>query len=201
MFRKKESTSPEEKLLKIIEEPRGKRREAPSLAFNQKRFAFAKKINLKAVLKKLNLLDLLNRLLLGAGGVATVFLVLTIFKPVERSSLDVIAREDIKLLTPKTSKVLKTELDSYLDTVLKRNMFEVVERGRDLPASAREELSLKLVGIISLGRNQWQAIIEDKDARTYLANEGDTLLNKVRVEKIESNKVVLKKGEEIIELK
>lgn len=192
MFKKKESTSPEEKLLKIIEEPRGKQKRLGPALSKQKKFS---KIYLKAGLKKINFLDLINRLLLGAGVVASVFFILTIFKPTQKSSLAVIPPEDITLLES------ETELDSYVEKILERNIFALVEVEEGSPVSAKEKLNLKLVGIISLGNNQFQAIIEDKNARTYLVNEGDTILETVMVEKIESDKAILKKEEEVIELK
>jgi hypothetical protein len=197
MFKKKEITTPEEKLLKIIEEPRERQKASPAFAHKQKKLF---KISFKG-LKKINFLDLTNRLLLGAGGVATVFLIFTIVKPIERPGLAIIPREDISLLNTKADEALKTKLDSYLNTVLKRNIFEVVERGEKLAVSIEEELDLKLVGIISLGEGMRQGIIEDKDARTYLVNEGDMILEQLLIEKIESDKVIIKKGEERVELK
>ena len=198
MFKKKETISPEEKLLKIIEEPREKKSEKAPFAFNKKGF---NKLKLSSQLKNINFLDFSNRFLLFGGVILTILLILTIFKPVQTQGLAVGPGEEIGFLQPITDEGLQSQMDSYVDSILKRNMFDVLQAVGAAAAAIKEELDLKLVGIIFLGKNQSQAIIEDKDTRTYLINEGDLVLGQIKVEKIESNRVILRRGEETIELK
>lgn len=201
MFNKKESISPEEKLLRMIEQPQGGGKVNPVSSFSQKGTGNAKKSNLIAGLKKLNFLDLLNWFLLAVAAITTVFLLLTVFEPTKPAGLEISKHHGLNLSTPITAEVLKTKLSPYLDTILKRNVFGVSQRGEDLRESEKEKIDLKLVGIISLGNNQQQAIIEDKNSRTHLINEGDMLLGKLNVLEIGPDKVVFKKAGEIIELK
>ncbi|MFC1658605.1 hypothetical protein ACFL1D_04370 [Candidatus Omnitrophota bacterium] len=198
MFGKK-ALSPEEKLLRIIEQPKAKAGGANPLKKNLSAPALS---NFKAAIGRLHLLDLTNRLLFGAAFISTAFLILAFLRPTPLINPQYSGRA-VELEIQKAIDSTLSQQGEYLQAIIDRNIFDVVPTdGSVNVANTRvEQLGLKLVGIIAIGKGQYQAMIEDKDGRTYLSNPNDTILGSISVESIEADKVVLKKGEEILELK
>jgi type II secretory pathway component PulC len=198
MFGKK-AISPEEKLLRIIEQPKAKA--AAGIALKKGDVAPALG-NLRDSIGRFNLLDLTNRLLFGAAVISTVLFIFAFLRPTPliKSQL---SERTAKLEIQKAADLLLPKQNEYLQTIIRRNMFEVTgaDGVRTTTDKRAEQLGLKLVGIITIDKDRLQAIIEDKDGRTYLGNPDETIFGSFKIEKIEADRVTLKRGEEILELK
>jgi|GEM_PF-2707911 len=198
MFGKK-ALSPEEKLLRIIEHPKPKVDAGIPLKNVGAPQALVK---LKDSLAGFNFLDLSNRFLVGVAVISTAFFIFVFLRPSplmktrfpgQRVRIEIQEPSDISLLSR----------DEYLQTIIERNMFDVIGPEGERPASNQraEQLDLKLVGIITIDKDSLQAIIEDKDGRTYLGGPNETILGSITIEKIEPDKVILRQNDRIIELK
>jgi len=198
MFGKK-AISPEEKLLRIIEQPKAKSAAGITLKKGGNSAALGKLTN---SILRFNLLDLTNRFLLAAAVISTAFFVFVFLRPSPLMRAPLSGRT-AKVEIQKPSDVSLLSRDEYLQTIISRNMFDVIGTDGVSAVSHQrvEQLGLKLVGIITIDKDSFQAIIEDKDGRTHLGSPNDTILGSITIEKIEADKVILKRGEEILELK
>jgi len=202
-----EKITPEEKLLKLIENPAADKAAKPlaKKSFrlpvnppNLFKFKFARQCAV-ALADKLKFylvnLKIINRGAAVISGVMTVFLIFDFIK--SAPDLSRIYSPDFAA-APKTaqaqeSKMLK--LQDYLGEFAKRDIFhfipvtkvEKAQEGKDLLASVTAHL--KLVGII-WSQNP-QAMIEDKkENKTLLVNEGDSI-GDIEIKQILRNKVIL----------
>ena len=202
MFGKK-AISPEEKLLRIIEQPKSKAKADSGISLKKGDVSTTFALDrLRAGIGRFNLLDLSNRILFGAALVSTGFFVYAFLRPTPLIKSQLLQRT-AKLEIQKAAGLGLAKQDEYLQAIIRRNMFEVITSdGKNAVSDQRvEQLGLKLVGIITIDKDNFQAIIEDKDGRTYLGSPNEIIAGSIKVESIEVDKVILKKGEEILELK
>jgi type II secretory pathway component PulC len=198
MFGKK-TISPEEKLLRIIEQPKSKA--GSGIAINKKDIPAAL-VSLKGAIVRFNFLDLTNRLLFGAAVLSTGFFVFALLMPTPLTKSQPWGHT-AKLEIQQAADAAFTKQDEYLQTIIRKNMFDVIDSKDTSSVSNQrvEQLGLKLVGIIATDKDQLQAIIEDKDGRTYLGSPNDTILDSIKIEMIQADKVILKRDDETLELK
>ncbi|MGD9015121.1 MAG: type II secretion system protein N [Candidatus Omnitrophota bacterium] len=198
MFGKK-AVSPEEKLLRIIEQPKAKAASGITLKKGASPAALGK---LTENILRLNFLDLTNRFLIGAAVISTGFFVFVLLRPSPLMRMPLSGRS-AKIDIQKPSEVSLLSRDEYLQAIISRNMFDVIgtDGASAISHQRVEQLGLKLVGIITIDKDSFQALIEDKDGRTHLGSPNETILGSITIEAIEADKVVLRKGGETLELK
>jgi type II secretory pathway component PulC len=204
--------TPEEKLLRIIESPKDavhslrpqRRLQAPDVKLLLK--------DLKAKygdkLKSLLTLKSANTILIGAGGLTTLFLVIDFCVGMPRLQM-IMRLEDVAKKTDVGNLVIEKldPLAIYMQEITQRNVFALPEAPPPLVVKkeeAKSELTnivadFKVVGII------WseapQAILEEsKTGKTYLVNRGGKL-KEARVKDILKDRVVLSYDNQEIEIR
>jgi type II secretory pathway component PulC len=199
MFGKK-ALSPEEKLLRIIEHPKPK--VDAGIPLKKDVSAAQSLVKLRDSITGFNFLDLSNRFLVGIAVISTAFFIFIFLRPSPLMKTR-FPGQRLKIEMQEASDISLLSRDEYLQTIIERNMFNVIgpEGERPAPIQRVEQLDLKLVGIITIDKDSFQAIIEDKDGRTYLGGPNETILGSITIEKIEPDKVVLRQNDKIIELK
>lgn len=215
-----ENITPEEKLLKIIENPNSakavklkpKKIKINFLSFlSPAKFAGAFKQILKDKNKVKSFflnLKFINQALIVIAGILTVYLIFDFIKG--RPNLDKITAYTSERIAAAAAPV-KAEaeiklagISDYLAQIAKRDIFHFIPLRREekLPEAKQvlEDLlkNLKLVGII-WSKNP-QAMIEDKSGnRTLLLNEGD-MIDKMKVKQILRDKVIISYEDQEMEL-
>jgi len=205
-----ENITPEEKLLKLIENPSDKQTisslgKVYKSSFRVKNWMKAVK-DFKTIKGALSSLEfkIVIRLLLGVSFLLSAFLIFDFFQGQKNSKRNL---ERI-LSTSSHSKVKKTLVsllgrDKYIKEVQRRNIFSSMEKapvGKSISIDIVSKVKdLKLVGI--LWSDNPQAMIEDtKEAKTYLLNIGDEI-NQMKIKKIFRDKVIIEAEDKEWELR
>jgi len=185
-------TTPEEKLLHIIENPEEASR--PSL---NKGIKLSHGIGILSPLKRIDLkkisLQGINKGLIALSVIATMAVIFTFYKGEETMR---VRFESLKTDIEKDLFQLKSTRDDipvlakYISSTEKNNPFHVLPVSRKPKAQEEEKkISLKLVGII--WSDMPQAILEDQTSKkTYVVYKGDTV-DKYKVKAINKNEIKL----------
>jgi len=185
MFIKRKESSPEDKLLKVIERSgsgHGKARPSSVGDF-------------KPSSKKINALDLANRLISIMAVAGTIFFVFILNRPEKEIGLE----EERPLLALRGKE--KKDLAEYANIITEHNPFQVEERAEiEAEESLQENVDMKLVGILSDGFGEAQVFIE-VEGKTRTCSEGDIVHSNIKVEKINKDHVILDREGTKIELK
>jgi len=206
-----DNITPEEKLLKIIENPARsslkQKIHLPGGSFLSKFKTLPVFAKNKIKIKEINL-HTLNQVLIGLGILLSAVLIFVFIKQSFGFSMrlkNIAAGASLKQAENKKTLVLDAGLKEMLSEASKRNMFSFIP---PKPASATMQISveiaqiianLKLVGVI--WSDKPQAMIEDsKEKKTYLLSAGEQI-GVITIEKIFKDKVVLKKGDQEWELR
>jgi len=185
--------TPEEKLLNIIENPKGAQKLGAHRKFSlqglfskEKAGSFAK-INFK----KISLRDV-NKLLLSAAIIATLIFVVYFVKEERhlRTRFEDLLKGNVKGGSDVEEQQNNPNISAYLADTEKNNPFNIlpfVKKARPIKEVAKSEF--KLVGII--WSSTPQAIIEDSTSnKTYVVYEGDTV-GEFTVAKISKNEAII----------
>jgi len=211
-----DNITPEEKLLKIIEEPKGIQK-----AKSQSRvpkgvvaglgelthwFKNLSRID-KDKLRQINL-HTVNKIFIGLCALLTVFLFFDFFKTAISLGgrlKNISAEAPLRNADRKDKLTLGFDIKEALGQTKKRNIFTFLPPKSDIDITkksidiAQIVANLKLVGII--WSNNPQAIIEDtKESKTYLLSTGEQLAE-LTIKKILRDKVIIVKGEQEWELR
>jgi len=206
----KDKVTPEEKLLKIIENPETQKpaaaaAPAPAPAGAKKAggaFAFGGiKIN-KDLLKAVNL-RAVNKAVIGLSIALTVFWIFDFIRTGQRLRLEmarVIASPEVFGEGAKKAPQAGFSIAEVVEQSRKRNIFSFLPPKAEAAAGQQQEISdLKIVGII--WSDNPQAMIESaRDQKTYLLSAGEQL-NEFTIKKIFRNKVVVAKEDREWELR
>ena len=193
MFVRKRKTTPEEKLLRVIENSPASVHSHRDINIMGKVFSL-KRIFTFNNIKRINILDLANKLLFITAGICTIFFIITLTKRYKDVELE-------KKPSILSSAEKKERLKEYVQLIKNKNAF-----GVDFGVSGKKEevveekINYKLVGILSMGIGKVQALIEDENNKTYMCSEGDIVGDNVKVEKIGQDRVILNKDGKTIEL-
>lgn len=202
--------TPEERLLKIIEDPAGSDAKEfdnvvlPDLAKQHRKFKLSFSDwgrKLKMLWERIGFALFIQGLMLLAV-MATIFLVWDFVNYrmgfVQRISRASDAPLDVDLSSVKI-KSEKVDLIAILANSKKRDIFQLaVEKPREVTTVQNKDVSLKLVGI--LWSDSPQVMLEDaKDSRTHMLNEGDQISG-LKIKKIYKDKVILEDSQGELEL-
>lgn len=206
----KDNTTPEERLLKIIEDPQVEKRKlasrAKATAGAITNFGFFKRFKIdKDVLKNIDL-HAGNKIIAGICGIVTIFLIFDLIRIntnmgnrfQKLSSGAPVSKTDIKALA-----MPPINLDTVLREARRRNIFTFISQkpqDNSLVAQPADAIAnLKLVGI--LWSSNPQAMIEStQENKTYLVNAGEQV-GSFKIKTILREKVIIQKGEEQWELR
>jgi len=197
-----EKTTPEEKLLKLIENPNAAnipKKALKKIGFSfsgiKKWFAAIKNIRSKKKIEELLSPGFVNRALLIASIILSIYLVFDFIKA--RPTLHKIyALESARQLRQtKAGLASLLNLPDYLSQINQRDIFHFKPVKKEEPMLAAKEIfntlasNIRLVGII------WgkfpQAMIEDKqENKTLLLNPGDEI-GKIKIRQILRDRVIL----------
>lgn len=208
-----DKSTPEEKLLRLIENPA----QAKEAAVKQAKPA-AKKVKFKfsfnpaALRQKIKTVifnfRFLNRFMIGLAAVLFMYLIFDFIKGrpnLNKLSASAVVPAGAGVSRPKGALDIKVvELPEFLSQLEARDIFHLIplKKEEKLP-EAKEVLSslltdLKLVGIIWSAKPQ--AMIEDKkENKTLLLNAGDSI-GKIKIKEILRDKVILKYEDQEMEL-
>jgi len=194
--------TPEEKLLKLIENPtvvdlpkRALKKIGFSFSGIKKWLAAIKDIGPKKKIEELLTPGFVNRALMVISVVLTLYLVFDFFK--ESPNLNKV----YALGSTKQARQKKTELASilnfsdYIDQINQRDIFHFKSVKKEEPALQTKEMFLSLLSNIRLVGIIWgkfpQAMIEDKqENKTLLLNPGDEI-GKIKIKQILRDRVIL----------
>lgn len=210
-----ENITPEEKLLKLIENPEldakaAKRRVRIANPFSIKKLkdAIIRASALKGKFKPyLFNLKIINQALIAIAVIIILYLVYDFMKGMPNMSrIDAYASDisgrSLKIKTQQEGRVLN--LSDYLSQVDKRDVFHFISpKKEEKPAPAKEILisyaaNFKLVGII-WSKNP-QAMLEDKkESKTLLVSPGDSI-GEIKVKQILRDKVIIGYEDQEMEL-
>lgn len=199
---KDDSLTPEEKLLKIIENPGlvEKKKAGPVIKNVDALKGWFKSFDIKSIIPKRVDIKTANKILAVLCVLFTLFLISDLLggKVAFKRKLDkILAGTAATGAAVKKANVPEVKMDELIAESKKRSMF-TLEPPKEKPI-ARSDISgqaveLKLVGI--LWSENPQAMIEDTKAqKTYLVSAGDKI-GTVNVKSILMNKVVLSKDTE-----
>lgn len=192
MFVRRKEITPEEKLLRVIEHPQLNSKEYKEYRnISDRTFSFIKSFKFRV--KKIALLDLTNRLFFVGAGVFTIIFISILIK--QEKKIDLELKPSLLSLEAK-----KEDFKKYVNLIRDKNVFQVDFEVKK-EESLKEKIDLKLVGILSAGLGKTQVLIEGKDNKTYIRSEGEIVTDNIRVERIEQDKVILRKDDEIMELR
>ena len=208
----KENITPEERLLKIIENPQGQKGKILSpgktfgidvnaLSAGLKAFRFD-----KSIFKRINF-QLINKGMLGLCAIFTLFAIFNFvqFKGYLAKQLKkVIAEANAAPVNQAAVALPDININQTLELSRRRNLFSFIppvpETGVGITLNAAQTVgALKLVGII--WSDNPQAMIEDtKGQKTYLLSVGE-LVGGLTIKKILKDKVVLGQDKQEWELR
>jgi type II secretory pathway component PulC len=205
----REKTTPEEKLLKIIEDPDSaqKRKLPPKEEISNQLNRLAgwyKKLHLDIKMLKHIDLHVVSRVIAGLCVVVTLFLVFDIIRGkiyFGRRFEKIIAEPVVMASDMKVPMNIDVKLEDALVQSRKHNMFTLIpQREKPIPrADISGPVELKLVGV--LWSDKPQAMIENtREQKTYFVGIGDKI-GVVSVKNIFENKVILSKDLEEWELR
>ena len=210
-----ENITPEEKLLKIIENPQAVGKNKIPLQHRGKPtggkdiFAWLKKIHIdKDSIKNINL-GLVNKAALAGCAAVTVFFLFDFVKfglQLKARFQGIAAETVVYDKTQKTETIKEANIDDAISMAKGRNIFlftggGITEAQTPLmpPDIAQLVSDLKLVGI--LWSENPQAMIENtKEQKTYLLNKGEQI-GQIKIKDIFVDKVVLGKDDKEWELR
>ncbi len=145
--------------------------------------------------QSLNLFNVINPFLLITAAAATAVFIFISTRP--QKSL-VVEQTSLPAVVPEAEK--QDKLKEYASQVADKDPFQTTQEEKVSAAAAPEaEIKLKLVGILSGGTKYAQAFIEI-DGATHTCSEGETLLNGIKVEKIETDKVIVNQNGKTVTL-
>ncbi|MBU1122703.1 MAG: hypothetical protein ABIH71_06890 [Candidatus Omnitrophota bacterium] len=203
----KDKMTPEDKLLRIIEDPSAGKDK--SFGIFKKKFSESKSMlssvslpssgNISQLLK----LRTINKLLAGGCVLVTVFLVAYFYYLKGNTDKRLVASEIISSdfsIMKESKAYLKVSLDEGMSSARKRNIFSFIPPKDDAKGKSGEDLTegdiyrllegLKLVGII-WSETHPEVMVEDtNEEKTHLLSVGDRL-GFMEIKKIYRNKVVI----------
>jgi len=211
-----DNLTPEEKLLKIIENPQTERRKVPGGGIPRgpspkgEAGAWFKKLRIdKNTIKNISL-KTVNKMVLALCAIFTVFFIFD-FVMLGSSSAKKLSRITAEAATPEVKeKKMKFQEVNLVDAITlskRHNIFSFLPPAASsitqistMPLEVEQAINnLKLVGII--WSNNPQAIIEDsKEQKTYLLNAGDKI-SILYIKKILRDRVILGKDDQEWELR
>ena len=202
-----ENITPEEKLLKLIENPAMAKplRNSRKLRFNfqtiKNRFKAIRNIKIgisSQKIERLFNLRSINKLLIVTSSLFSAYLIFDFIKA--KPNLDMLnAGQRIKQAKNATALVSNNfTLNDYLSQIKKRDIFHFIPLKKQEPDNAKETLAslmnnLRLVGIIWSSKPQ--VMIEDKqENKTWILNQGDEILKvngKIKIKEILKDRTIL----------
>jgi hypothetical protein len=206
----KDKLTPEEKLLKIIENPNVEKRPVP-LVIRVKGLGLSslkewlKNIRIdKDIIKRINL-KTINRVIAGICVIITVIWIFGFFKSgltMGRRFRQVVSGEEKSTPDDMKRPNIEASVDEAVSQAKKRNIFTFLPTKEEIASTINVGPTLsnfKLVGI--LWSDNPQAMIENtKEQKSYFVSKGDTI-GDIEVRKILGDKVIVGKGSEEWELR